>query len=99
MALVQQTLDLVGGFALPSQRYTSTFRAWVDKAMFVRLLRTIVMLPELSRSTWNQKLGNMHIMIRALTGSGQALTGCAVMFLIILLPWGAYFTEAVAVHV
>merc|ERR1719410_919471 len=88
VALVQHTLDLAGAFALPNERFTCMFRIWVGHALFLRILRTTVVLPRMASSSVRQKLGELHIMIRALTGTMQPLFWCVLMYFVVLLMFG-----------
>jgi len=99
IALVQHTMDLAGAFALPNRRFTSWFRIVVSRVSFIRVLRTTVVLPGLASMGVRQKLGELHIMIRALTGTVQPLLWCVLMYFIILLIFGAFFTEASSSHI
>jgi len=93
IAVVQHTLGLVGVFACPNQWHTSIFRTEVSRFVFLRLLRAMLVLPGLVSAVSRQQLGELHLMIRALTGAVRPLMWCALMFVIIVMIFGAYFTE------
>jgi len=95
-AIIQHTLAVIGAQALPGQRYTSNFRIFVSHFNFIRILRTMIVLPGLGGQELRQRLGELHIMIKALTGTLWPLFWCTVMYAIILVIFGVFFTEGVA---
>lgn len=56
-------------------------------------------LPNMSSASMRQKLGELHIMIQALTGTVQPLFWCILMYFIILLIFGTGFTERAVGHI
>jgi len=99
VALLQHTLDLIGALAFSNARFTNMFRIVVGRFLFLRILRTTVVLPGLASLTMRQQLGELHIMIKALTGTLQPLMWCVLMYLIILIIFGAFFTEGAVSHI
>jgi len=95
-AIIQHTFAVIGAQAFPGQRYTSNFRIFISHFNFVRILRTMVVLPSLGGQELRQQLGELHIMIKALTGTLWPLFWCTVMYALILLIFGVFFTEGAA---
>jgi len=95
-AIIQHTLSVIGEQAFPDQRYTSNFRVVVAHFNIIRVFRAIVTLPVLGGRHLKEQLGELHIMIRALTGTVWPLFWCTVMYCIILVIFGVFFTEGAA---
>merc|ERR1719362_1509929 len=95
-AIVQHTLAVIGAVAFPGERYTSDFRIFVSHFNFIRIFRTMVVLPGLGGQYLRQQLGELHIMIKALTGTVWPLFWCSVMYVLILLIFSVFFTEEAA---
>merc|ERR1712008_184711 len=95
-AIIQHTLAVIAAQALPGERFTSNLRIFFAHLNFIRIFRTIVVLPSLGGTYLRQQLGELHIMIKALTGTFWPLLWCTVMYCIILVIFGVFFTEGAA---
>merc|ERR1712008_347541 len=95
-AIIQHTLAVIAAQALPGERFTSNLRIFFAHLNFIRIFRTLVVVPSLGGTYLRQQLGELHIMIKALTGTVWPLFWCTVMYCIILVIFGVFFTEGAA---
>jgi len=96
LAILQQTLALIGAISMPARRFTSLYRAVVSRFSFLRIFRALLNLPGLGGKWLQKQIGELYIMIRALAGTVQPLVWCSVMVLIILIIYGTFFAESAA---
>jgi len=94
LVIIEQLLQVISQHARPHARSVSKFRIVVSQASVLRLIRAILVLPEIAVK---MELGvqEFRVMIRSLMGAFQPLVWCATPLLFILANFGVFITEGV----
>jgi len=91
--LIQNTLAVLGAIAENGAKFTTTFQIIVDRFSFLRVARGLVVLPKLAGPRLRSFLGELHVIIRVLTGTVRPLTWCSLVYFFILVIFGIFFVE------
>jgi len=98
IVLIQNTLAVVGEMVFGS-KYTSTFQIMVERFSFLRVVRGLVVIPRLGGPRLSKFMGELHVIIRALTGAVLPLTWCSLVYLCIMIIFGIFFVQNSATRI
>jgi len=93
VVLCQHGTDIVSSHISGLQSYSTEFRRVVAQFAVLRVIRFFLFLPEVGGKSFQNKLGELRIMIRVLASAIQPLLWCTLLITMILTIFGVFFAE------
>lgn len=97
LVIVEQILELIAHHSFKGGRSTSTFRIAVAQLSVLRVVRPIVVLPEIAAKI-QAPITELRVMIRSLTGALQPLILCCLPFMFIIANFAVFVCEGTIVY-
>jgi len=95
ITILQETLEMIGAYAAPGTRFTSRFRLTMGLLACFRILRPLLLLPEMHL---HKSMTELQIMIRVLANTLQPLMWCTLLCSSVFAVFAVVFAEAAASH-